>query len=230
LYEQLRKEPRFQTTLAVLQREGLLVDVKEIKQTLQTIKGKYDQAVKVDDLDQVLQLGSLRKQWQQIDLVTQSHYAQFLDFSQRFADWAQFLNLQFEQVFKTIADLQQQVGGIKSETEKILAILQQLMARADLLPQIKPRDELTQYSSASLELIGEARQLLKGISSSDPQYSRAAIGLGSVMSSQGDLKQAEALFTKAYQQASNDNERALSAFNLFQVFVRQQDYEQAFTH
>gem|GEM_PF-5691330 len=40
------------------------------------------------------------------------------------------------------------MGGIKSDTEKILALIRQLMARADLSPQIKPRDELTQYSSA----------------------------------------------------------------------------------
>jgi len=66
--------------------------------------------------------------------------------------------------------LQAQLGGIKSDTEEILAILQQLMARADLSPQVKPRDELTQYNSANLELIGQAQQLLKRILSSEPQY------------------------------------------------------------
>ncbi len=55
LHEPLRKTPRFQSTLAALQREGLIIDVKEIKQTLQTIKGKYDQAVQADDLDKVEQ-------------------------------------------------------------------------------------------------------------------------------------------------------------------------------
>jgi hypothetical protein len=55
---------------------------------------------------------------------------------------------------------------------------------------------------------------LKRLPLSDPEYSRVAIGLGSVVSL-GDLKLAEALFTKAYQQANNDKERALSAFNLF---------------
>jgi len=223
LHEQLRKEPRFQTTLAALQREGLIADVKEIKQTLQTIKGKYEQAVQADDLDEVLELAQQRKQWQQIE----SHYAQFLEFCQDFADWAQLLNVQIEQVLAAMPKLQAQLGGIKSDTEQILAIIQKLMARADLSLEIKPRDELTQYSSANLELIGQALQLSKRISVSSPEYSRVAIGLGSVVSSQGDLKQAKALFTKAYEQANNDEERALSAFNLFQVFIREQVYDKA---
>jgi len=227
LHEQLRKTPRFQSTLAALQREGLITDVKEIKQSLQTIKGKYDQAVQADDLDKVLELAQQRKQWQQIESVTQTHYAQFFEFCQDFADWAQLLNVQLEQVLAAMPKLQAQLGGIKSDTEQILAIVQQLMARADLSLEIKPRDELTQYSSANLELIGQALQLSKRISVSSPEYSRVAIGLGSVVSSQGDLKQAKTLFTNAYEQANNDEERALSAFNLFQVFIREQVYDKA---
>jgi hypothetical protein len=206
LYEQLRKEPRFQSTLAALQRDGLIMDVREIKNIVQSTENKLNQALTKKQFGEVAQLGQQLERLQKVESVAQTHYAQFLDFSQRFAEWAQFLNLQFEQVFKTIADLQKQVGGIKSDTEQILAILQQLMARADLSPQVKPRDELTQYNPASLELIGHARQLLKHIPSSEPQYSRVAIGLGSVVSSQGDLKQAETLFTKAYQQAGNNKE------------------------
>ena len=227
LYEQLRKEPRFQNTLAALQHEGLLIEVREIKQIVQTTEAKLDQAYAAKQLGDVAQLAQQLERLQKVESVTQTHYAQFLDFNQRFADWAQFLNLQIEHVFKTIADLQNQVGGIKTDTGKILAIVQQLKARGDLSDQIKPRDELTQYSSASLALIKKAQQLLKRLPPSDSQYSRVAIGLGSVVSSQGDLKQAEALFTKAYQQANNDEERALSAFNLFQVFVRQQVYDKA---
>ena len=227
LHEQLRKEPRFQSTLSALQREGLIIDVREIKQIVQSTENKLNQALTKKQFGEVAQLGQQLERLQQIESVTQSHYAQFIEFSQRFADWAQLVNLQLKEVLAALPKLQAQLGGIKSDTEEILAIVQQLMARADLSPQVKPRDELTQYNSANLELIGQARQLLKRIPSSDPQYSRAAIGLGSVVSSQGDLKQAEALFIKAYQQASNDKERALSAFNLFQVFTRQHVYDQA---
>jgi len=227
LYEQLRKEPRFESTLAALQHEGLLIEVREIKQIVQTTEAKLDQAYAAKQLGDMAQLAQQLERLQKVESVAENHYAQFLDFNQRFAEWAQFLNLQFEQVFKTIADLQNQVGGMKADTEEILAIVRQLQTRADLSDQIKPRDELTQYSSASLALINKARQLLKCLLPSDPEYSRVAIGLGSVVSSQGDLKQAEALFTKAYQQANNDKERALSAFNLFQVFVRQHVYDKA---
>jgi serine/threonine protein kinase len=227
LYEQLRKEPRFQTTLAALQRDGLIMDVREIKNIVQSTENKLNQALTKKQFGEVAQLGQQLERLQKVESVTQTHYAQFLDFSQRFADWAQLVNIQLEQVLAAMPKLQERLVKIEDNTEQILSILQQLMARADLSPQVKPRDELTQYNPASLELIGKARQLLKRIPSSDPQYSRVAIGLGSVVSSQGDLKQAEALFTKAYQQASNDNERALSAFNLFQVFTRQQVYEQA---
>lgn len=226
LHEQLRKEPRFQNTLTALQHKGLIIDVKEIKQTLHSIKEKYDQAVKADDLEQVLLLAKQRQQWQQVE----PHYAQFLEFSQRFADWAQLLNVQLEQIFAALPKLQERLVKIENNTEQIIAILKQLMTGANLSPQIKPRDELTQYSSDSLKLIKKARQLFKHVLLSDLQYHRVAIGLGSVMSSLGELKQAEELFTKAYQQANNDEERALSRFNLFQVFIRQQVYDKALSN
>ena len=158
----------------------------------------------------------------------QTHYGQFLEFRQCFADWSQLLNVQLADILAALPQLREQLGGIKSDTEEILALIRQLMARGDLSEQVKLRDELTQYSSANLELIKKAGKLWKAISRSDPQYSRVAIGLGSIVSSQGDLQQAEALFTKANQQANNDAERALSQFNLFQVFIRQADYDKAF--
>ncbi len=248
LHEQLRKDERFKNTLAALQREGLMVDVREIKQIVQTTEAKLNQAVAAKKFGDVAQLGQQLERLQQIESVTQSHYAQFLEFSQRFADWAPLVNVQLERVLTATEQMQEQLGGIKSDieqiksdtggiksdtkqikgdTKQILALLEQLMARADLSPQVKPRDELTQYNSANLELIKKALQLSKRIPLSEPEYSRVAIGLGSVVSSQGDLKQAEALFTKAYRQAGNDDERALSQFNLFQVFIRQQVYDKA---
>jgi serine/threonine protein kinase len=101
------------------------------------------------------------------------------------------------------------------------------MSRADLSPQMKPRDEFTQYSGASLELISQALRLSKKLSPSDAQFSRVAIGLSSVISASGDLDKAEALLLKAHQQARNDEERALSTFNLFQVQLRVAAYDKA---
>jgi len=39
---------------------------------------------------------------QQVESVTQTHYAQFLEFNQRFADWAQLLNIQLEEVLDAL--------------------------------------------------------------------------------------------------------------------------------
>ncbi len=128
---------------------------------MQTTEAKLDHAYATKQLGDMAQLAQQLERLQKVESVAETHYAKFLDFNQRFAELAQFLNLQFEQVFKTIAGLQTQVGGMKADTEEILAIVQQLQKRADLSDQIKPRDELTQYSSASLALINKARQLLK---------------------------------------------------------------------
>jgi len=43
--------------------------------------------------------------------------------------------------------------------EQSYGLLEQVMARLYLSPQIKPRDELTQHNSANLALIGKALQL-----------------------------------------------------------------------
>jgi Leucine-rich repeat (LRR) protein len=163
LHEQLRKEPRFQSTLSALQREGLIIDVREIKQIVQSTENKLNQALTKKQFGEVAQLGQQLERLQQIESVTQTHYAQFLEFSQRFADWAQLVNVQLKQVLAALPKLQAQLGGIKSDTEEILTIVQQLMTRADLSPQVKPRDELTQYNSANLELI--EKPLLKQHSS-----------------------------------------------------------------
>ncbi|MDM8567079.1 leucine-rich repeat domain-containing protein [Candidatus Halobeggiatoa sp. HSG11] len=227
LYEQLRKEPRFQTTLAALKHDGLMVDVHEIKNIVQSTEDKLNQAFAAKKFAEIGQLGQQLEHWQQVESVMQTHYGQFVEFSQQFADWTQLVKVQLSQVLAAMPKLQEQLGEIKDNTEQILAIVLQLQAQSDLSSQVKPRDESIQYSSASLELIKEAHHLMQHLSPSVPQYSQAAIGLGSVVSSLGDLQQAEALFIKAYQQARNDEERALSAFNLFQVFIRQQIYDKA---
>jgi serine/threonine protein kinase len=214
LHEQLRREPRFENTLAALQREGLLIEVREIKQIVQATEEKFSETTQ------------LSQRLEQIE----SDYAQFIEFRQQFAQWAQFLQFKIEEVFEQIAALGEKLGDIDTNTREILAIVQQIMAQMGLSAQIKPRDELTRYSSDSLKLIKQAQQLLKRIPTTAPQYAQLAISLGSVVSSQGDLQQAEQLLTTAYQQAKNDEERALSAFNLFQVFVRQQVYDQAFEY
>jgi hypothetical protein len=98
LHEQLRKEPRFQTTLAALQRENLLVDTREIKNVVQSIETKLGQLVTEKQFAEVAQLSQQLDRLQQVETLTQTHYAQFHDFSHRFADWAQLVNVGLEKV------------------------------------------------------------------------------------------------------------------------------------
>ncbi|MEN8214857.1 MAG: leucine-rich repeat domain-containing protein [Pseudomonadota bacterium] len=223
LHEQLGKDKRFKNTLAALQCEGLMVEVRQIKQIVQTTEDKLNQAVAARKFGKLAELGPKLEQLQKIETVTQTHYAQFFEFSQRFAGWAQLISVQLEQIEAAMV----QAG--ENNTRQILAIIKQLMTRLDLSYQIKPRDKLTQHSPASLKLIAKAIQFSKRIPTSDPQFNQIANGLGSVIFSTGNLEQAKALFIKALQQAQNDKQRALNAFNLFQVFIQQQVYDKALT-
>ncbi|RKZ57145.1 MAG: hypothetical protein DRR08_19775 [Candidatus Parabeggiatoa sp. nov. 2] len=236
LHEQLRKDERFNNTLAALQREGLMVDVREIKQIVQTTEAKLNQAVAAKKFGDVAQLGQQLEQLQQVESVTQTHYAQFLEFSQRFADWAPLVNVQLEQVLTATEQMQEQLGGIKSDTkqikgdtEEILALLQQLMARAGLSAQIKARDEFAPHSSTSLQQIQEAVAKLKGLPTA-AQYNQLAIKAGSVLFSTGNPKhmaEAEALLVQARDSTQVPAEKALACFNLFQIRLRRQAYDEA---
>ena len=227
LHEQLRKEDRFKDTLAALQRADLLEDTREIKDKMQSIGAKLQELAANNQFgEESAQLNQKLARLQQVETIAQTHYAQFHDFSYQFADWSQLVQVRLEQVQDFLWD-------IKGDVEEVLAIVKQLKEMADLSDRIKPRDELTHYTSNNLELIGKAMQLSENLLTSDPQYSQAVIGLGSVVSSQGNFKQAEALFSQAHQQAKeskNNEEQALSAFNLFQLFTRQNSYDEALAY
>ncbi len=59
LHEQLRKEPRFQTTLTALQRNGLIIDVREIKNIVQSTENQLNQALSKKQFGEVAQLGAI---------------------------------------------------------------------------------------------------------------------------------------------------------------------------
>jgi len=234
LHEKLRNDSRMARTLEALQREGLIVDVREIKTLVQSTKAQLKQAYDSQEFGKLAKLGTKIENLQKIESVTEKHYAQFLSFQADFANWTDLVSVQLSDIFSALGQLHWKLDAIhgdvkqtQSIAEQILAVVEQLMARADLSPQMKPRDEFTQYNSGSLDLINQALRLSKQLSPSDAQFSRVAIGLGSVVSASGDLKKAEALLIKAYQQAQNDDERGLSAFNLFQVQLRVAAYDKA---
>jgi hypothetical protein len=50
----------------------------------------------------VAELGQQLVRLQKVESVAQTHYAQFLAFRQRFADWAQLVNCQLEDVLAAL--------------------------------------------------------------------------------------------------------------------------------
>jgi len=237
LHRKLGTDRRITKTLEALQNEGLLLDIHDIKNIVETTEAHLNQALSAKKFAEVAELGEKLDSLQQIDSVIQTHYSHFLEFSRRFTSWAALLNIHIEQVLSAIEPIQgnlknfhTKIKPTKGVAETILAILKHLLKQSDLSLQIKRQDEFIQHNSNSLKLIRKALQLWKQMPYSSPQFSRLAIGLGSVMSSAGDLEKAEFLLIQAYQNARNDVERALIAFNRFQVHIRQQAYDKALSH
>lgn len=229
LYEHLYPDPRFQAIVSNLQQQGLMVDVGKIKTLVQSAQDTLEQAFAEQRYAEIGALGEELTQLQQVESITKEHYSKWIAFKSQFAHWSRLMSLGLEQILPALPHLLPQRSNIKDEGEQLSVILQQLMISSHLSSQIKPRDELTYYNTTNLRLIKQAVELSRNVALSSPQYSQIAIRLGSVVSSQGDLTQAEALFAKASQQANNDDERALSQFNLFQLFIRQQRYDKALT-
>lgn len=128
----------------------------------------------------------------------------------------------------TLAALQRQ--GLWQDVRHIKKTLKQLMARFELSEQVKPHDELTEHNSDSLKLIQQAVAKLKQLPTNTPQYSQLVIMGGSILSSTGALKEAENLFLQAQDIAQNHSDKALAAFNLFQVTLRRQAFNPALIH
>jgi serine/threonine protein kinase len=127
----------------------------------------------------------------------------------------------------TLATLQRE--GLWQDVRDLKNSLYQLMLRLDLSTQIKPRDEFTHHNRDSLQQIQEAVLKLKQLSYNNPQYSQLVMLGGSVLSSTGALQEAENLFLQARDTAQTDAERALVAFNLFQLRIRERAFEPALT-
>ncbi|MEK8015502.1 MAG: right-handed parallel beta-helix repeat-containing protein [Candidatus Parabeggiatoa sp.] len=120
LYEQLRKEPRFEKTLSALQREGLLLDVREIKSIVQTTEAKLNEAIATKQYLDVAQLGQYLNNLQQIETVTQTHYAHFIEFNQRFSGWTELVNVHIEEMLSTMGQLHGKIDDVHSDVKQIL--------------------------------------------------------------------------------------------------------------
>jgi len=228
--EIIRKDDRVAKTQAALQREGLAIQGQKIESALKTTQNNLNQAI-ASQSTQLVEIAQQLQHLQQAQSAWQSRSELFTQLSQQFPAWRDLLNHRLDQlvngvkqVFEKIEEVHDDVKDIKSLVEEILA---QLMARQNLSSQVKARDEFTQHDSRSLDVIRKVALQFKQLPTTDPEYSRLSIMLGSALSSTGNLEQAEKFFRKAIENSKTEAEKALAHFNLFQVYLRRKAYQQA---
>ncbi|MEN8218929.1 MAG: serine/threonine-protein kinase, partial [Pseudomonadota bacterium] len=244
LREQLRDNPRFERTLAALRQEGMLFEVRDFKQAQVELKSSLEN--KLSAIEQQLAAQNQRlidaaspdelsQIWQQKqDLIKQqavvnqamtnvpqhSVYAQFNQFCDQFANWSLLLDSQVEVVIAALSDLQYVVEKIDRNVEMILAELRELAARIDVSAKIKARDEFSVYNSVTENRIRQAIRQFKNLANY-LDYPQAAMQVGSIASGLGDLKEAKSLLIEIFKTSKNNNEKALAAYNLFFIYLRQ---------
>jgi WD40 repeat protein/tetratricopeptide (TPR) repeat protein len=232
--ELLRKDERLEKTQAALQREGLWVDVRNLQDELKTAEENIIKAVKENSPNLVESAQNLER-LKQTQRVWQTRHEQLREFSRQFETWADLLNTQVDQVLADIGQLHGKLDNLHNDVkiilvkqDKLLAKFEQLMQRYNLSTRIKPRDELTQHNSTSLKEIEQSLNELALLPRRTPKYHRLAFMAGSVLSSTGDLAQAEQWLLQVRDTAPNRVDKALASFNLFQIRVRRKAYTDAF--
>ncbi|MDM8566521.1 protein kinase [Candidatus Halobeggiatoa sp. HSG11] len=230
LHEQLRRNERFNNTITTLQHKNLTVDIRNIKNIVKTTENELNKELAIKNFAKVAQLGQQLERLQKTEAITNSYYKQFIDFNEKFSYLTQLAHVQLKQVLAAMVKLHGQSGNIKTIAKKISGIIERLMAYLDLSSQIKTTDYPTRLSFANLKLINQAIHLSKHLPYFDTQFNSLFIELGSIMTFKGDLTSAEKLFIRIHKQAENDEEQALTAFNLFQVYLRQRINNPAALH
>lgn len=225
----IRQDDRVAQTKAALEQEGLIKSVQNIETAIEATQNKLDEAI----ASQSTQLTEIAQQLQNLQQVQS-----FTQFTQQFPDWPDLLNHQVEQLlngvenlFKKLEEVHDDVKQTQEDVKKIEEMLSHII-HMGISPQIKARDEFTVHNDKSREWIKEAETLLKHLPKQNAEYSKMSIMVGSALSSTGTdaLKKAELLFNQAIKNATNDDDKALAYFNLFQVKLRGKAYSEALEH
>ncbi len=128
-------------------------------------------------------------------------------------------------VAATLQFLQQR--GLWEDVRKLRREQTEWQRQLNLAEQIQPRDEFTVHTSESERLIQQAVGQWKRLSSQHPEYTKLMLGGATLLSSTGNLGEAEKLLLQALEKAETTEDRALAAFNLFQVQLRAYKFESA---
>jgi formylglycine-generating enzyme required for sulfatase activity/tetratricopeptide (TPR) repeat protein len=135
--------------------------------------------------------------------------------------------LQREGLLAEVSNLQEgQKQGFDTIDAKLKMLFEEFLKiqrQFDLSNQLKAGDAFTRHTSQSRELIQAAVTKLKAL----PQNNKLFIMAGTVLSSTGNTSEAEKLFVQARDLSKNDTEKALASFNLFQIHLWNNKYEQA---
>jgi formylglycine-generating enzyme required for sulfatase activity/tRNA A-37 threonylcarbamoyl transferase component Bud32 len=218
--DQLFKQATSQDEVSQIwqQKQGLLARQQEINQAMPEIASRLAQA---------------QQAWQ-------STYAEFIQFSTQFQQWRQLVTAQLDTIIAALPELQYTVEKIDRNVEKVLegqgkvlegqeVLLEEIRKlgnRLDISAQVKPRDEFSQYSGATEVLLRQAISKFNQLPN-HLNYPQATLHAGSLASALGNFKIAEGLFLEIYQHSQNPQHQALAAFNLFHLYLRQVDYDNA---
>ncbi len=214
--EQFRQDARVQATQTALQQERLCIDVKNIQATLDDLKNTQEKYPFLNEIPQQIQH---LEQWQ-------NQQQQLLSFQNRFADqldevldWARDVYINLDEIKEDVAETKETVikthdlvKELKQKFDDILTAQQQNHSA-----QINHRDGMVQYTSENRQLLQDLLIQLQRLSPQHPLYGQLSNKAGRVLSSSGALEKAERLFVRLIEETSNEKDRALAYFNLFQV-------------
>jgi formylglycine-generating enzyme required for sulfatase activity/serine/threonine protein kinase len=120
--------------------------------------------------------------------------------------------------------------GLAQDTYKTNAKLEELFKKANLLETIRVKDESTITHPNILKLIKELLVQLEQLPTTHPLYSALNIKEASLLSSSLAGQQAEKSLQKAKKNSKNEGEKALASYNLFQLEIRNKNYQAALKH
>lgn len=236
--ENLRRDPRVETTLNALQQAGLRGDVRQLDQRLvelhqqqERLQSALSAALQAHDREQ---RNTLMAQLDRLDdmLTDVRDQRQRLEVFQReFADWTGYLDVRLDELQQAVISEIRQVGGQVQEGFETLrqrfdALLLHLH-EVGLGERIQPDNELHPPSAHLLHEVERTTAVLR----QSPQYrTRADILQASMLAAVGNPVQAEQQLGDALANARHDADRALVYYNLFQLALQRNDRDQALAH
>ena len=189
LHEHFRRDVRAKETIAALQREGLLLDVRDIKATqekmLSRLQQQFDeqnasamQAFEAKNFSKAAQMSSqleslqntikeVPQNLQAAQAAWQNTHQHWVDFAKRFHNWGGLLNVQLSQVLAETETLHWEIGAVHDDVKANLAkskeIADEVKALKELMANLMARFDLSAQLKPSDEFTHHNSSSLKQI-------------------------------------------------------------------